>query len=160
VSHGLRCLSIENSTASITYSTFSRNLVEAQGGDGVVWADAGALLVLAEYTDAVTTVLTSTFGPSNEAISTAGEPGTSQRASGGAISVLGSNAGTQELLMTLTTIGGNRVEANGSDGTAEGGAIDVYSVTGGWHWMSTKRAESVATRCQWDTKRTWGTMRV
>lgn len=125
------CASLENTTASVTFSTFSSNRVEARGGLGVVWADAGALLLLTGYAGAATTVLSSTFGPNNEALSTADQPGTEQRASGGAISVLGSEAGTQELSLTSTTISGNRVETNGSDGTAEGGALDVYSVNDG-----------------------------
>lgn len=124
------CASVDGSTASITYSTFSNNRAEAIGSEGVVLADAGALLIQASTTNAIATVLGCSFGPNNQATSTA-DDGTSQRSCGGAVSVWSFEAGDQEVLMTSTTISGNRVDANAANAVAEGGGIDVGGDTYG-----------------------------
>lgn len=130
VGHG-GCLSVLDSSAVVTHSTFWNNGIDATGGGGVVFADGGALFAEATTADAVTSVQSCSFGPDNEAIVSGTQPGTGQRASGAAISVSGVNSGQQKLVLTSSTLSGNLAAADGTDATAEGGAIVLRSDLGG-----------------------------
>jgi hypothetical protein len=122
---------VGDSSAVVTHSTFWDNRIEAVGGDGVVFADGGALFVQATTAEAVMSVQSSSFGPDNAVRVSGTQPGTDQRASGGAISVSGVNGGTQRLYVASSTLSANLAEAEGTDATAEGAALVLRSSLGG-----------------------------